>query len=307
MRRGLVTLLPLLALLVARMPLLAGEDRTSNIDVILLVDKSLSMVDAEDAVKKYAAGKIIGPVLMPGDRLIIETFYGKIDRLYSGTIRSEEDKPAIVRSLNGILPDGRFTDIGAALDRAKADLEELGAPERPKYVLLLTDERQEAPAGTKYYAPDYRLSHPALQFINRVDLGAFRAITVGFDVGSRVDSSAPKVMRLLAEPPARKSEDFPDLAPGEDAVQRDAKSANAPAAGAPGLPAKKGGAAGNATEGPGQGGAKSKDAAVPVVVGVAVLVFLAVAVIAVLHSKSKKKRSQRQDDPERDGGVPQGQ
>ena len=33
----------------------------------------------------------------------------------------------------------RFTDLGAALDASKRDLEQLGDPERPKYVLLLTD------------------------------------------------------------------------------------------------------------------------------------------------------------------------
>lgn len=219
MKRGSSCTLPLLilGLLGLLAPALgAQEARGTNIDVVLLVDKSLSMVGAVAAAKRYAAGQIIGPVLVPGDRLIIETFYGKIDRLYGGTIRSEEDKSAIVRSLNALVANGRFTDIGLALDRAREDIAELGAPERPKYVLLLTDERQEAPAGTKYFSPTYTLDHPALKYVKRVDLGSFRAITVGLDVGEKIDAATPGVMRLLTDPPPRSAKDFPSLPEGTD-------------------------------------------------------------------------------------------
>jgi hypothetical protein len=272
MRRGSLLAAALIAASLAASPLAAAEDRTANIDVILLVDKSLSMVDAESAVKRYVAGDIIGPILVPGDRLIIESFYGKIDRLYAGTVRSEEDKAAIVRSLNAIKPDGRFTDIGAALDRARQDLGELGAPERPKYVLLLTDERQEAPAGTKYYAPDYRLVHPDLQYVKRVDLGPFRAITVGFDVGARIDATAPGVMRLLTELPPRKAEDFPSLPPGTD----------------PGLSgAVGGGKPAGPAEGPKAGGLP-----VPVLVGggILILVILAAVVVRILQLRHRRRK-----------------
>lgn len=295
MRRGCSSIFLALFLLMAGFPILADEGRAGNIDVVLLVDKSLSMADAEGDVKRYVAAKIIGPVIMPGDRLIIETFYGKIDRLYSGTVRTEEDKAAIVRSLNGIRPDGRFTDIGAALDRAKADLEELGSPERSKYVLLLTDERQEAPAGTKYYAPDYRLSHPALQFIDRKDLGSFRAIAVGFDVGSRIEASAPKVMRLLSEPPARKNEDFPELPP-EAAQTGKGEAPNAPKAGQAPVKAPSAGSAelpeasGPAVQEKGDRLAAFTPFSIILASGLVFLLFLAVFIFRVVHLKNKKAR-----------------
>lgn len=264
-----------------------SEHRAQNIDVILLVDKSLSMAGAEGAVKRYLAGEVIGPLLVPGDRLIVETFYGKIDRLFGGTIRSEEDKAGIVRSLQALVADGRFTDIGLALDRAKADVDEFGAPERPKYVLLLTDERQEAPAGTKYYSPTFKLDHPALKYIRRVDLGPFRAITVGFDVGERVDAATPGVMRLLTEMPAREARDFPALPAGTDPGLSGAVNASSPGqAGAPG----QAGGAGPSPKGPGMGLGSLA------ILGASVLfaLFLAVVLIRVVQLRKRRPKDKEE-------------
>jgi hypothetical protein len=261
----------------------AQETRSAYLDVILLVDKSLSMVKAEAGVRKYAEGEIIGPVLVPGDRLIIETFYGKVDRLYAGTIRSEEDKAAIVRKLDAVVPNGRFTDIGAALDRAKADLAELGMPERPKYVLLLTDERQEAPYGTKYYAPDYKLVHPALKYVRRVDLGLFRAITVGFDVEARVDATAPGVMRLLEEPPARRTGDYPALPKGTDGGLSGAAVVGGPTANPR--------ATGGEKLAPPSGASTLGRYSLPILLGVAVLaaLFLAAVIVRVVQLRNRRR------------------
>lgn len=297
MNRGFSSLLPalVLALLAAlASPLGAAtpsggapgldgsEQRAQNIDVILLVDKSLSMVGAEGAVKRYLAGEVIGPLLVPGDRLIVETFYGKIDRLFGGTVRSEEDKAGIVRSLQALVADGRFTDIGLALDRAKADVEEFGAPERPKYVLLLTDERQEAPAGTKYFSPGFTLDHPALKYVRRVDLGSFRAITVGLDVGERIDAATPGVMRLLTEVPAREARDFPALPAGTDPGLSGAVNVSAPG---------QAGGAGPGGKGPGWSLGNLA------ILGASVLFVLFLAVAAIRVVQLRKRRTKDHVDP----------
>jgi len=264
-----------------------GEAREASLDVILLVDKSLSMVDAIGGVKKYLAGEVVGPLLLPGDRLIIEVFYGKIERLFAGTIRGEEDKAKAIRSLNGLVADGRFTDIGAVLDRAEADLAELGEAGRPKYVLLLTDERQEAPYGTKYYAPDYKLRHSALEYVRKVDLGPFRAITVGFGVGAKVEAAAPGVMKLLVELPRRDGADFPPLPPGSDGGLSGAAAADAARAASAG----QGGAASSGQKGP--GGASGADGARKSVPGgllVPILAFFALAAALILALNLLKKR-----------------
>jgi hypothetical protein len=171
--------------------------------MILLLDKSLSMAPYFDEVKSYAAGKVLGPILVPGDRLIVELVYGKVDRLMKVDLNSETDLAKVIRAIRAVKADGHFTDLGAALDKAKQDLDELGKPERPKYVLLITDEIQEAPPGSPYQSPDHKLKHPSLEYVKRVDLGKFRAITVGLQVAEKVDAATPGIMQFLTEPPIR--------------------------------------------------------------------------------------------------------
>ena len=211
-----------------------AEDRPGTIDEILLVDKSLSMRAAMGDVKRFAAADLVGSILVPGDRLVIEAFYGKVERIYSGTIESEADKKEAIRRLESIVADGAYTDIGAALDAAGADLAGLGEPQRPKYVVLLTDERQEAPPGSPYASKDFRVHHPALTYTRRIDRGAYREIIVGLDVAAKVDSAAPGIMQLLDRPPAR-----------SEAVPAGTTSAGTTTA-APGGPAAAGAPGGNA-------------------------------------------------------------
>jgi hypothetical protein len=173
--------------------------------MVLLFDKSLSMAPFFGEAKSYVAGEVLGPILIPGDRLVIELVYGKVERLWSGTIETEADKAAAIRKIRTVVADGRFTDLGAALDAAKRDIDELGMPDRPKYVLLVTDEKQEAPPGSPYKANDNKLRHPFLDYVKKKDLGKFRAITVGIGVEAKVEAAAPQVMKFLSEPPARGS------------------------------------------------------------------------------------------------------
>jgi hypothetical protein len=183
--------------------LAAKEVRAGSLDVILLLDKSLSMAPFFDEVKSYVAGKVLGPILVPGDRLIVELVYGRVERLVTTTIGSDADLAKVIRSIRAVKANGRFTDLGAGLDAAKKDLDELGQPDRPKYVLLISDERQEAPKGSPYQATNFKLNHPSLEYVKRVDLGKFRAITVGIQVGQKVAQTAPEVMQFLLEPPLR--------------------------------------------------------------------------------------------------------
>ena len=263
---------------------LSAESRPGTMDVILLIDKSLSMAEAIAEVKAYAAGEVIEAILVPGDRLIIEAFYGKVERTFAGTIRSEADKTKAVRSLNEIAANGSFTDIGAALDRAKLDLVELGSADRPKYVHLLTDERQEAPPGSPYQATNYVLVHPALTWVKRLDLGKFRAITVGLDVEARLDQAVPGVMKLLTAAPIRKDADFPPLKEGSSPGLETASSSQAASA--------------DTTKPSGSGGPSDNTGGVPLFpAALFSLLILAAAVVAAILWRRKKKRDEERHDP----------
>lgn len=265
------------------------ELRSGSLDVILLLDKSLSMAPFFEEAKAYAAGTVLGPVLIPGDRLIVETVYGKVDRLVTATIASEEDKAKAIRAIRAVKANGRFTDLGAALDAAKRDLDELGRPERPKYVLLITDERQEAPKGSPYQAPDYKLKHPALEYVKRVDLGKFRAITVGLQVGTKVSAATPVVMQLLMDPPVRDATGGARVAPNAAVSGANGKAAGVAAAG-------KGALSGGATEGhTAEGGATAAEKALPawLLYGAAVVLVVALAGLAVVLIVFKRKEKEK--------------
>ena len=254
------------------------DQRPGALDMVLIIDKSLSMAPFFQEVKAYAAQKVLEPILVAGDRLIIETVYGRVDRLFSASISSEEDKAKAIRAVGAIKADGAFTDLGAALDKAKKDLDELGQPERPKYVLMLSDERQEAPMGSPYQAPDYKLKHPSLEYIKKVDLGKFRAITVGIQVGALVERTAPDVWKFVEEPPVRSSVSGTAL----------------PAAGqTPASGSKVGPSAGPKAEAASSGGMTAPERALPPWLLSAALALLAVALaglaFALLLSRRKKK------------------
>ncbi|HSV55872.1 MAG TPA: vWA domain-containing protein [Magnetospirillaceae bacterium] len=180
-----------------------GDDRALPVDFIFLVDRSLSMRHAMGDVKDYLAGDVIGPLVIPGDSVVLLAFFGEVERVWQGKIRDESDKADLVRALHRLVPDGRFTDIGRALDYLKTVLAELDAPDRWRYILLLTDERQEAPPGSPYASDDYTITHRFLEYVNRRDFGSFRAITIGYNLDERIAAAAGSLAAFLRDPPNR--------------------------------------------------------------------------------------------------------
>ncbi|MDX9899473.1 MAG: vWA domain-containing protein [Spirochaetia bacterium] len=199
MNRRAILVLSLVTLLAG----LPAETRSTSVDFIMLVDTSLSMADAIMEAKKYAAGEVIGRLVEPGDWVCILKFYGRSEIVWQGDVGSESDKAAIVRSLNLLEADGRFTDIGSALDDMDALILDRGQADRPKYILLLTDEIQEAPKDSPYYSGTFEAEHPLLEYVKRVDMGSFRVITIGYGLSARIELEARALMTTLSEPPLR--------------------------------------------------------------------------------------------------------
>lgn len=186
-----------------------GDERTLPVDFVFLVDRSLSMKTVLEDVKQYLAGDVIGPLVLPGDSATLLAFYGKVEKVWQGPIKAEADKASLIRSLHRLIPDGRYTDIGRALDFLDPVLRELDAPDRLKYILLLTDERQEAPPGSRYQSKDYTISHPYLTYVNRRDFGSFRAITIGLGLDDRIAATAESLASFLRNPPDRTDRPLP--------------------------------------------------------------------------------------------------
>lgn len=195
---------------------LGAETRIVNVDFYILLDVSLSMEGEpiKDA-REFTASNIIGDLIEPDDWLCLITFWGDSRVIWQEYIKSASDKVQLIRQLSTIQADGRFTDIGRALDQVSAILDARADTDRPKYILLITDEIQEAVPGTPYYAEDNVLRHHMLDYVRRIDRGLYRVITVGHPQRASIEESARQLYELLANPPSRPSLPLPGAPPGQ--------------------------------------------------------------------------------------------
>lgn len=177
----------------------AGE-RTVPVDMFILVDKSLSMDEPSekfDSLKKWTEEQLTGQMLVEGDWLTIYQFYGQAENLLTVTIAGEADKEKVKTVFDAIKPDGRFTDIGLALDTIKASLDERSENGRYKIMLLLTDLRQEAPWTSKYPGVIDPFTSPYLAEARAVDHDGWYEITLDMDIHDQVVTLSKKLYRTI--------------------------------------------------------------------------------------------------------------
>jgi hypothetical protein len=175
-RRRFLACLALCAWIAA--PVLA-DTRKDNIDVVIALDKSLSMEHKIVAVKEWVNSFIIDQLLIKGDQLVVIAFYGKADLLISQTIQADSDKLALKKIISHIRGNGRFTDIGSALDIVKSQIAAHESDGRQKYVLLLTDGIQEAPPSSKYYSRDGKFNHEFLANTKIIQQKGWKVMILG--------------------------------------------------------------------------------------------------------------------------------
>jgi Mg-chelatase subunit ChlD len=179
-------------------PVLA-DTRKENIDVIIALDKSLSMEVKVDAVKTWVNSFIIDQLLIPGDLLNVVAFYGKADVIISQTIRDDADKKAAKAIISGIRGNGRFTDIGNALDVVKAQLADKEKDGREKYVLLLTDGIQEAPPTSKYYSKGGTFNHEFLANTKTIQQKGWKVMILGIGTDTAAKDLAKELQGSYSE------------------------------------------------------------------------------------------------------------
>jgi hypothetical protein len=174
--KRLLAALALCAVLVS--PVLA-DSRKDNIDVIIALDKSLSMENKIGAVKEWVNSSIIDQLLIPGDIIVVVAFYGKADVIISQSVKDDADKKSLQGIISKIRGNGRFTDIGNALDVVRAQVSARQSDGREKYILLLTDGIQEAPPGSKYYAKDGKFNHEFLANTKTIQEKGWKIMILG--------------------------------------------------------------------------------------------------------------------------------
>jgi hypothetical protein len=195
----------ILSLLLAVAGLAPADKRTENIDMFVVLDRSLSMdkhvgaVKKIDAVKAYTASELIDGQLILGDFLEVIAFYGTTEVVVSQLVATEADRTAVKRVVNGLVGNGRFTDIGNALDTLRTEVEKRESNGRLKHVLLITDGIQEAPPASKYYSPDGSFNHEFLANTKTIQKKGWKIQLLGLGAGTAVLDLAGALEAVFGE------------------------------------------------------------------------------------------------------------
>ena len=180
---------------VALLPL-AADDRTEPIDLMIALDRSLSMRQEIEAVKEYVATQVVDQVLQPGDTFVVVAFYGQNEVAVSRKLTAPADREAIKQAIARLAPKEAFTDIGFALDRLRDEVRAQGSPLRKKTLLLITDAVDEPPPGSRYADPGSWRGHEYMRVTSETQKEGWKVIVLG--VGP--EASAPAAGAVPGQP-----------------------------------------------------------------------------------------------------------
>ena len=143
---------------------LNSGERTMPVDMIIMIDKSLSMQDPGrfDSLQQWVLDELIGEIIINGDWISIYQFYESPEHLISIEVKGKEDTAKIIKTIREIQPNGRFTDVGKALDKIQEAVNKRGENGRYKVLFMLTDLEQDAPITSKYSGKQKKFSSPYL-------------------------------------------------------------------------------------------------------------------------------------------------
>lgn len=186
----------------------AADVRNDNIELFLVIDKSKSMVEEIQDVTTYINDVFIKDFLITGDRLVLIQFYGKADLIFDNIITTDNIN-SVMNDISLIPANGRFTDIGNALDKLDITVKSGIKQYERKYLILLTDGKQEAPPESPYYTPDGSFNHFFLENTKTIQRAGWKIMILGIGQDTAV--------KELAEELATTSEvlDFTETMPAE--------------------------------------------------------------------------------------------
>ncbi len=270
----------------------AGE-RTIPVDMYVLIDKSLSMAEPGkfETMHSWVRDQLLGQMLINGDTITLYQFYGNTDRLLSLTMRDESDRQKIVSTIDAIKPDGKYTDIGLALDTLKSELGRRQASDRYTILLLLTDLKQEAPWSSRYAGSPDTFESPYLAEARILKHDAWYEITLDMDIQERVVLTTKSLYSSILETSGTEHEVLEESADGtvtEDQLSGPGADGTGKSEGIAGT---EPGSAGSA---PSRRGAPLPSPVLLVVLSAVLLAGLATTAVVVRRNRDRKEEQNAQ-------------
>ena len=155
-----------------------ANDRTTPIDVYIIVDSSSAMEKGREEATNWLCSNVVDGILLQGDRIWIWTAGARPELVYSGTIGDKEEVKSAIRSIKY---QGDQADYRGALQEAK---NQVNRSDRTTYTLLVSGSGAKDP-------PSQEAESAGLLRISRVEsFSGWRVLTVGLDLDSKVSGSS---------------------------------------------------------------------------------------------------------------------
>jgi hypothetical protein len=203
----------ILSLLLIVVGLACGDEREEPVDIIIALDKSLSMEEEIEAVKEYVNTRIVDDVLQNGDFFLVIAFFGKAPVVISDFVKGQEHKEEIKRTISALAADGDWTDIGNALDKLKEEVEKHSSRNRRKTLLLITDGKHEPPPDSKYYSKDGTVSHEYLEVTSETQKEGWKIIVLGLGTESARELAEDLAADYIETPKGASASQIKDALP----------------------------------------------------------------------------------------------
>jgi hypothetical protein len=149
--------------------------RDKNINLIVIIDVSKSMVNNFKTLQDYTYNSIIRKVLIDKDYFNCFTFGEFIRPRIEKTLEMPQDIDALKSGIYSIIPDENFTDIGMALENLGSIISSKKLPYERSIVFFITDGKNIPPKTSKYSGVDI-FAEGAFKFYSEIKSGDFKVM-----------------------------------------------------------------------------------------------------------------------------------
>ena len=155
-----------------------ANDRTTPIDVYIIVDSSSAMEKGKEEAAAWLCTTIVDGFLIQGDRIWIWTAGARPELIFSGNMGSKDEAKAAIRAIRY---QGNAADYRGALEEARI---QAGKSNRTSYTLLISGSGAKDP-------PQREAESAGLLRYSRVDsFSGWRVLTIGLDLGPKVSRAS---------------------------------------------------------------------------------------------------------------------